>query len=143
MKLHWFHLAPWQNLPKDFNETYRSVWVDVPSHLFNPVQANHHYNDFLDELELAEGAGVAGPALLVASGVGLLISGIFPLREDMAGVTYDPGGHLVGGVMFFLTSGVGLIVLSRRLRHDERWRGLASYTLGAGLAVVAAVLIAT
>ena len=54
MKLHWFHLAPWQNLPKDFNETYRSVWVDVPSHLFNPVQANHHYNDFLDELELAE-----------------------------------------------------------------------------------------
>ena len=22
MKLHWFHLAPWQNLPKDFNEEY-------------------------------------------------------------------------------------------------------------------------
>ncbi len=83
-------------------------------------------------------AGVAGPALLVASGVGLFISAIFSLREDAAGVTYDPGGHMVGGMMFFLTSGVGLIVLSRRLRHDERWRGLASYTLGAGLAVVAA-----
>ena len=60
MKLHWFHLAPWQNLPKDFNETYRSVWVDVPSHLFNPVQANHHYNDFLDELELADQVGFDG-----------------------------------------------------------------------------------
>ena len=60
MKLHWFHLAPWQNLPKDFNETYRSVWVDVPSHLFDPVQANHHYNDFLDELELADQVGFDG-----------------------------------------------------------------------------------
>jgi alkanesulfonate monooxygenase SsuD/methylene tetrahydromethanopterin reductase-like flavin-dependent oxidoreductase (luciferase family) len=60
VKLHWFHLAPWQHLPKDFNETYRSVWVDVPSHLFNPVQANHHYNDFLDELELADQVGFDG-----------------------------------------------------------------------------------
>ncbi len=81
--------------------------------------------------------GVAGPALLAASGVGALISAIFPLREDAAGETYDPGGHLVGGMMFFLASAVGLIVLSRRLRHDERWRGLAGYALGAGIAIVA------
>ena len=83
-------------------------------------------------------AGIAGPALLVVSGVGALISAIFPLREDAAGVTYDPGGHLVGGMLFFLTSGVGLVVLSLRLRHDERWVSLAEYTLGAGLAVLVA-----
>ncbi|HEY9351050.1 MAG TPA: DUF998 domain-containing protein [Acidothermales bacterium] len=88
-------------------------------------------------------AGVVGPALLVASGVGSLISAIFPLREDAAGMTYDPGGHMVGGMTFFLGSGVGLIVLSRRLRHDERWRGLAGYTLGAGLAIVAASPVMT
>ena len=43
MKLHWFHLASWQNLPPDFTERYRSVWVDVPSELYDPVDGHRHY----------------------------------------------------------------------------------------------------
>lgn len=81
--------------------------------------------------------GIVGPALLGASGIGGLLAAAFPLREDAAGVTYDPGGHVVAGVLFFLTSAIGLVVLSRRLSRDQRWRGLAGYTLGAG--VVAAI----
>jgi hypothetical protein len=61
----------------------------------------------------------------------------FPLREDAAGVTYDPGGHIVGGVMFFMTSAVGLIVLSRRIANDARWSRLATYTLVAGIIALA------
>lgn len=77
-------------------------------------------------------AGVAGPALVLVSGVGLLIAAAFPLREDESGDTYDPGGHAVAGVTFFLSSAAALVVLSRRLAHDPRWRSLAAYTLTAG-----------
>lgn len=77
-------------------------------------------------------AGIVGPAMLFVSGIGLLLAAVFPLREDAAGVTYDPGGHMVAGLMFFFTSAAGLIVLSRRVARDPRWRGLATYTLVSG-----------
>ena len=54
----------------------------------------------------------------------LLLAAMFPLREDANGVTYDPGGHVVAGVMFFLTSAIGLVVLSRRLARDPPLAGL-------------------
>ena len=38
-------------------------------------------------------AGVAGPALLFVSGIGLLLAAVFPLSEDAAGVTLRPVGH--------------------------------------------------
>src|SRR3954451_18637303 len=63
--------------------------------------------------------GTLGTLLLSVSGVGLVLAAVFPLREDVAGVTYDPGGHVVAGVMFFMTSAVGLIVVSRRLAQDS------------------------
>ena len=47
MKICWFHLMPYRYLPDDFEEKYRSVWVDVPSHLFDPVKANELYNEYL------------------------------------------------------------------------------------------------
>jgi alkanesulfonate monooxygenase SsuD/methylene tetrahydromethanopterin reductase-like flavin-dependent oxidoreductase (luciferase family) len=53
MKLHFFHLMPWPDLPDDFQQKYRSVWVDVPSQLYDPVRGNAVYNDYLDELEYA------------------------------------------------------------------------------------------
>jgi hypothetical membrane protein len=80
---------------------------------------------------------VVGTALLTVSGVGLLLAAVFPLREDGAGVTYDPGGHFVAGVMFFMTSAVGLIVMSRGLARDPRWANIASYTLVAGAVALA------
>ena len=60
MKLCWFHLMPYRYLPEDFEEKYRSVWVDVPSHLFDPVKANQLYNEYLDELEFADQVGFDG-----------------------------------------------------------------------------------
>ena len=53
VKLLWFHLMPYPDLPEDFKQKYRSVWVDVPSHLFDPAKAHEMYTDYLDELEYA------------------------------------------------------------------------------------------
>lgn len=77
-------------------------------------------------------AGWIGPALLGLSGVGNILAAVFPLREDAAGLTYDPGGHAVAGILFFLTSALALLALSPRLHLDERWRSLAVYTAVAG-----------
>lgn len=81
--------------------------------------------------------GILGPGLLFVSGIGLLLAAALPLREDDMGVTYDPGGHFVAGMTFFLSSAVGLVVLSRRLARDPRWRGIATYTLAAGCVALA------
>ena len=50
MKFHWFHLMPYPELPEDFKEAHRSVWVDVPSSLFDPKVGHRAYNEYLDEL---------------------------------------------------------------------------------------------
>src|SRR5438552_710144 len=60
MRIHWFHLMPYQALPDDFSSKYRSVWVDVPSELFDPAKAHGYYNEYLDELEFADQAGFDG-----------------------------------------------------------------------------------
>jgi alkanesulfonate monooxygenase SsuD/methylene tetrahydromethanopterin reductase-like flavin-dependent oxidoreductase (luciferase family) len=60
MKFHWFHLMPYPDLPDDFREKYHSVWVDVPSHLYDPVRGHEVYNDYLDELEYAAEMGFDG-----------------------------------------------------------------------------------
>ncbi len=53
MKIMWFHLMPYTELPDDFRENHPSVWVDIHSSLFDPKRAHHMYNDFMDELEYA------------------------------------------------------------------------------------------
>ena len=60
MKVHFFHLMPYRFLPDDFTERYRSVWVDVPSHLFDPAKGHQLYNEYLDELEYAAELGFDG-----------------------------------------------------------------------------------
>jgi hypothetical protein len=73
-------------------------------------------------------AGIAGPALLFVSGIAPLWAAAF--SPD----AYDhPGVRLVGGFTFFLTSAIGLVVVSRRVAHDPRWRNIAAYTLVAGI----------
>src|SRR5437588_7985649 len=57
MKLMWFHLMPYTELPEDFREKNPSVWVDIHSSLFDPRRAHHMYNDFMDELEFAAECG--------------------------------------------------------------------------------------
>ncbi len=53
MKLMWFHLMPYTELPEDFKQKHPSVWVDIHSSLFDPKRAHLMYNDFMDELEYA------------------------------------------------------------------------------------------
>jgi alkanesulfonate monooxygenase SsuD/methylene tetrahydromethanopterin reductase-like flavin-dependent oxidoreductase (luciferase family) len=57
MKLMWFHLMPYTELPDDFRDKNPSVWVDIHSSLFDPQRAHHMYNDFMDELEFAAACG--------------------------------------------------------------------------------------
>ena len=57
MKFNWFHLMPYRYLPDDFKEAYPSVWVDIPSSLFEPEKGHWLYNDYLDELEFADRMG--------------------------------------------------------------------------------------
>ncbi|RZK85474.1 MAG: DUF998 domain-containing protein [Rhodococcus sp. (in: high G+C Gram-positive bacteria)] len=78
--------------------------------------------------------GWAGPVLLGAAAVGLVLAAVFPLREDATGNAYDPGNHVIAGVTFFSCSALALLVLSRRFAADPRWRGLARYVGVAGVA---------
>jgi hypothetical membrane protein len=76
--------------------------------------------------------GLAGPVLLALSGVATFLAAAVPVREDAAGATYSPAGHVVAGTMFFATSALALVVLSGRFRADTRWSGLAGYAAAAG-----------
>jgi alkanesulfonate monooxygenase SsuD/methylene tetrahydromethanopterin reductase-like flavin-dependent oxidoreductase (luciferase family) len=60
MKLCFFHLMPYSDLPSDFKQKNSSVWVDVDSRLFDPAKGHLMYNEFLDELEFAAEAGFDG-----------------------------------------------------------------------------------
>ncbi len=83
-----------------------------------------------------------GPTLVAWNGVELAIAGLFPLREDATGRIYDPiGVHNVNGRLFFLCIGVVLVVLSWQLARDQRWRGLAAYTLASGIVLVVLDLV--
>jgi hypothetical membrane protein len=86
---------------------------------------------------------VVGPALLAWAATGLFIAAAIPLREDPDGQVYDPGGHFVSGVTFFLGTALALLVLSRRLAKDPHFRSLAPYAATAGsLALVGFVVMA-
>jgi alkanesulfonate monooxygenase SsuD/methylene tetrahydromethanopterin reductase-like flavin-dependent oxidoreductase (luciferase family) len=60
MKVCWFHLMPYPYLPENFKAKYRSVWVDVPSTLYEPEKGHWVYNEYLDELEHADQMGFDG-----------------------------------------------------------------------------------
>src|SRR5436309_6052909 len=60
MKFNWFHLMPYRYLPDNFKEAYPSVWVDIPSSLYDPVKGHWLYNEYLDELEFADEVGFDG-----------------------------------------------------------------------------------
>jgi len=76
MKFTWFNLMPWPYLPDDFRRKHRSVWVDIPSSLYDPVKGHALYNTYLDELEYAEVLGFDGIGVNEhhANGYGLMPS---------------------------------------------------------------------
>jgi alkanesulfonate monooxygenase SsuD/methylene tetrahydromethanopterin reductase-like flavin-dependent oxidoreductase (luciferase family) len=57
MKLMWFHLMPYTELPADFRDKHPSIWVEMPSSLVDPERVHLMYNEFLDELEFAADCG--------------------------------------------------------------------------------------
>ncbi len=60
MKLLWFHLMPYPDLPDDFQEKHDSVWIDIDSRLQDPVRLHQAYNEYIDELEHAAAVGFDG-----------------------------------------------------------------------------------
>ncbi|MEM9564679.1 MAG: LLM class flavin-dependent oxidoreductase [Actinomycetota bacterium] len=60
VKFCWFNLMPWPDLPEDFRESNRSVWVDIDSRLFDPERANEVYHTYMDQLEFADSLGFDG-----------------------------------------------------------------------------------
>jgi hypothetical membrane protein len=80
--------------------------------------------------------GLVGPALLIVSGLGTVLAGVFPMTRDAGGALNEPAGHAVASVMGFLGAGLGLIAMSRRMASDPMWRSVASAALGCGITIV-------
>src|SRR5262249_24860707 len=51
---------PYRYLPDDFRDRYHSVWVDIPSTLFDPQQGAELYNEYIDKLIDASKLGFDG-----------------------------------------------------------------------------------
>ncbi len=81
-------------------------------------------------------AGVVGLVFLVLSGVGLVWAGLFPLTDATGAFQENRLLHIPGLIMTFLGAGIGLIVMSRRMTRDPRWRSLATYVLATGIAML-------
>ena len=60
VKFTWFHLMPWPHMPEDFRQKHRSVWVDLPSKMYQPELGHIAYHQYLDQLEYAESVGFDG-----------------------------------------------------------------------------------
>jgi hypothetical membrane protein len=85
--------------------------------------------------------GLMGFGLLVLSGIGLLWGGLFPATDATGSFEEDRLLHIPGFIMTFLGGGLGLIVMSRRLARDPRWRSLATYALLSGTAMLVLIVV--
>jgi alkanesulfonate monooxygenase SsuD/methylene tetrahydromethanopterin reductase-like flavin-dependent oxidoreductase (luciferase family) len=105
MKLLWFHLMPYPELPEDFNRKHRSVWVDVDPRLFEPEVVASSYERYIEQLVHAEQCGFDGICVNEhhGNGYGLMpspnvIASILATRTSRAAITvlgnsvalYDP-----------------------------------------------------
>ncbi|WP_078427816.1 LLM class flavin-dependent oxidoreductase [Alkalihalobacterium alkalinitrilicum] len=60
LKIIGFSFMPYMDLPKDFDQKYSSIWVDIPKSLYDPEKGHRMYNEFLDEFELMVDMGFDG-----------------------------------------------------------------------------------
>ena len=76
MKTIFFHLMPYPDLPDDFAQEHRSVWVDIDPGLYDPAVGHRAYNDYIDQLEFAASVGFDGVGINEhhANGYGLMPS---------------------------------------------------------------------
>lgn len=78
---------------------------------------------------------------LVLSGIGLMWGGVFPATDASGSFDEDRLLHVPGFIMTFLGGGIGLIVMSRRMARDPRWRSLATYALLSGIAMLVLIVV--
>jgi hypothetical membrane protein len=79
--------------------------------------------------------GMVGIGLLLAGGAGLFMAGLFPWI-DVNGVPTETPRHVLAAVLTFFCTSTGLIVLSRRIAADPRWRDLSAYVLATGIVML-------
>lgn len=56
----YFHLMPWPHLPENFDRRQSSSWVTLSNECYDPTRGQELYNEYLDEMELAEQLGYDG-----------------------------------------------------------------------------------
>jgi hypothetical protein len=86
--------------------------------------------------------GRLGVVLLMLSAMGAFMAGEFPWRmvdgRPMATVE-----HVIGAIVHFVGSALGLVAFSRRMVKDAAWRDLAGYALVSGLVMLGLFAITT
>ena len=100
MKLEMFHLCPYRDLPEDFREKHRSVWVDPPRQLFDAEIASRTYNETLDELKYGAEMGY---------------DGICVNEHHQNAYGLMPSPNLMASAMSRETEGVAIIVMGNSI----------------------------
>jgi hypothetical membrane protein len=85
--------------------------------------------------------GLVGVGFLVLSGIGLMWGGLFPATDATGSFDEDRLLHIPGFIMTFLGGGIGLIVMSRRMARDPRWKSLSTYALLSGIAMLVLIVV--
>jgi hypothetical membrane protein len=85
--------------------------------------------------------GLVGVGFLVLSGIGLMWGGLFPATDATGSFDENRLLHIPGFIMTFLGGGIGLIVMSRRMARDPRWKSLSTYALLSGIAMLVLIVV--
>lgn len=94
MRFAWFNLMPWPDLPDDFREQNRSVWVDIDSALYDPERGHAVYHECIDQLEYADSLGFDGIGVNEHRGRGdHPLPGLRPQRVGCTPVTWPGQRH--------------------------------------------------
>ena len=96
MRALWFHLMPYQDLPDNFKNEHRSVWVSIERSLFDSQRGHELYNEYMDELEFAAEQG---------------FDAICVNEHHACGYGMMPSPNLIASALARRTSDVALCVL--------------------------------
>ncbi len=100
MKISYFHLMPYQDLPRDFETKYRSAWVDLPNEHFDPEKGGQYYRDYIAQLQHADSLG---------------FDGICVNEHHCNAYGLMPSPNLMASILTQTTSNAALIVLGNSL----------------------------
>ncbi len=57
MKFIYVNIMPYRDLPEDFVQNHESVWVTIPSELYDAEKGHLMFNEYVDQYEIAVDAG--------------------------------------------------------------------------------------